>query len=128
MSLLYNKMNGKGVGRIYKAMYCSFAGFKCAWVHESAFRQEVVLAIVLFPFSFFLATSVVEWVILVSALIFVVMCEVINSAIENLADAITIENHEFIKRAKDLGSSAVFLSLTLLSVVWGAFIVARFFF
>jgi diacylglycerol kinase (ATP) len=114
-----NKQNGDGIQRIVKATMCSFFGFKAAWLHESAFRQELVLSILLLPFSFYLAQSRLHWLLLLSCLLFVLFAEIINSAVEALADSITLEQHPLIGRAKDLGSSGVFIALAFLVVVWG---------
>ncbi|MFA3790032.1 diacylglycerol kinase [Aliiglaciecola sp. SL4] len=115
---LVNKPNGKGLTRIIKATQCSFRGFSAAWQHESAFRQELIMALVLLPFSFVIASSTLHLLVLISCLLFVLFAEIVNSAIEALADAITLENNVLIGRAKDMGSSAVFIALTLLTLVW----------
>lgn len=119
MTDLTNKQNGSGIQRIIKATRCSFKGFKAAWLYESAFRQELVLSIMLLPLSFYLAQSRQHWLLLLGALLFVLFAEIINSALEALADSITLEHHLLIGRAKDLGSSGVFIALTFLLAVWG---------
>ncbi|GAC13071.1 diacylglycerol kinase [Aliiglaciecola lipolytica] len=116
--VLVNKPNGKGVLRILKAMQCSIRGFIFAWRHESAFRQELIMACVMLPFAFVLSSSIQHLVVLIISLLFVLFAEIINSAIEALADAVTLENNALIGRAKDMGSSAVFISLTILTVIW----------
>jgi diacylglycerol kinase (ATP) len=73
----------------------------------------------LFPLSFIFAKSSGHWLALVCCLIFLLFAEVVNSAIEALADQITTDIHELIGRAKDLGSLAVLLALTILALVWG---------
>ena len=113
-----NKVNGSGFNRIFKATYCSFKGFKAAFKYESAFRQELGLCVVLLPLSFYLAQSTLHWLALLFTLIFLLFAEIINSAIEALADKITIDHSELIGRAKDLGSAGVFLALSLLTLVW----------
>lgn len=115
---LVNKPNGRGLGRILKATQCSFKGMKAAWLHESAFRQELLMAIILLPFAFLLASSIGHLFVLISCLIFVLFAEIINSALEALADAITLEHHILIGRAKDMGSTAVFMALSVLGAVW----------
>jgi diacylglycerol kinase (ATP) len=121
-----NKQNGDGIQRIFKATTCSFQGFKAAWLHESAFRQELVLCILLLPFSFYLAQSRLHWLLLFACLLFVLFAEIINSAVEALADSITLEHRVLIGRAKDLGSSGVFIALSFLVVVWGEAILSLF--
>ena len=121
-----NKVNGTGFSRLFKATYCSFKGFKAAFKYESAFRQELILAIILFPLSFFLAQSHLHHLMLIASLLFLLFAEIINSALEALADKITLEHDELIGRAKDLGSSGVFIALTLLCLVWGEAIYSKF--
>lgn len=115
---IVNKPNGSGFGRIIKATHCSFKGMRAAWQYESAFRQELIMAIVLLPFAFILYSSINHLFILIGSLLFVLFAEIINSAIEALADAITLEHNILIGRAKDMGSAGVFISLTLLAAIW----------
>lgn len=119
MSTDQSKPNGSGLGRIFKATRCSYQGFCAAFKHESAFRQELLLCGILFPLSFISAKSSGHWLALVCSLIFLLFAEVVNSAIEALADQISTDIHELIGRAKDLGSLAVLLALTILALVWG---------
>lgn len=112
------KRNGSGPARIYKALLCSFKGLKAAFTHEAAFRQELLLCLLLFPFSFVVASSLAHWVALISSLLFLLFAEIVNSAIESLADRISTENHELIGRAKDMGSAAVFFAILLITLVW----------
>ena len=119
---MLNKPNGTGLGRAIKAFRCSMLGFSAAFRHESAFRQELLLTAILLPISFFIATSGVQLALLISALIIVLLAEIINSAIEAVVDRIGLEHHELSGRAKDLGSSAVFLALSLCFVVWAGVI------
>ncbi len=112
------KPNGDGIGRLFKAFNCSILGFKAAFKHESAFRQEILLCLVLFPFSFILASSLSHWVGLICSLLLLLLIEVINSAIEALADRISTDRHELLGRAKDLGSAAVFLAMLIVGLVW----------
>jgi diacylglycerol kinase (ATP) len=126
MNNLTNKQNGLGFSRVLKAASCSFKGFAAAWQHESAFRQELMLVIILLPFSFLLAANALHWVLLCCSLLFVLFAELVNSAIEALADSITLEQHILIGRAKDLGSSAVFISLICLILLWGEAILRLF--
>ena len=113
-----NKVNGSGILRIFKAYKCSIAGFKAAYIHEAAFRQELLFCILLLPLSFVISSSLNEWLLLVSSLLFLLFAEIINSAIEALADRISLEQHELIGRAKDLGSAGVFIAMVIVSVVW----------
>jgi len=113
------KPNGLGIKRIFKATYCSYLGFKAAFIEEAAFRQELLLSIILLPISFWLASSVLHWALLVSTLLIILIVELLNSAIEALTDRVSTERHVLSGRAKDMGSAAVTLSLMILTIVWG---------
>ncbi len=114
------KPKGLGIMRIFKATYCSYLGFKAAFIEEAAFRQELLLSIILLPISFWLASSVLHWALLVSTLLIILIVELLNSAIEALTDRVSTERHVLSGRAKDMGSAAVTLSLMILTIVWGA--------
>lgn len=114
------KPNGLGIKRIFKVTYCSYLGFKAAFMEEAAFRQELLLSIILLPISFWLASSVLHWALLVSTLLIILIVELLNSAIEALTDRVSTERHVLSGRAKDMGSAAVTLSLMILTIVWGA--------
>lgn len=126
MTLNSIKRNGQGVSRIFKATTCSFQGFAAAWKSEDAFRQELVLSVILFPVSFLIAESFVHWSILFFSLVFLITAEIINTAVETLADRITLDDDPMVKIAKDLGSSAVFMALIFLGVTWTSSIFLRF--
>ncbi len=117
-----SKANGSGIIRIMKAFSCSIKGFKAAFIHEAAFRQEIALCIVLFPFSFVISQAFTDWVVLICSLLFLLLTEIINSAIEALADRISLDHHELLGRAKDLGSAAVFMALTITLLIWANYI------
>lgn len=119
MGNIYNKQNGTGAFRLIKAARCSFNGFKVAWMQESSFRQELTLTLILVPCSFVLAQSSLHWLGLVLCLLFMLFAELINSALETLADRVTLEEDVSIKRAKDLGSAAVFTSFIAVAIIWG---------
>lgn len=119
MNVEVNKPNGSGLMRILKATKCSYLGFIAAWRHESAFRQELILVLILLPLSFPLSQSTTHWLVLFISLMLVLLAELVNSAIEALADAVSLEQHPLIGRAKDIGSAVVFIALTILTVVWG---------
>lgn len=112
------KPNGGGIKRILKATYCSLKGFKAAWQHEAAFRQESILCIIFFPLSFFIASSVLHWVMLFFTLLFILFAELVNSALEALADKVCLDYDPLIGRAKDIGSALVFIAILFFKVVW----------
>lgn len=115
-----------GLRRIINALRYSFQGLKAAIKYEAAFRQELALAILLVPAAFFLGRTTDEVFILIAAVILVLVVELLNSAVEALADALSVETHPLLGRAKDLGSAAVMLMLFFTVAVWVAVAVSRF--
>jgi len=107
-----------GLSRLADATRYSWLGIGAAYRHEAAFRQEVWLTTVLFAASFPVASSQVEWLLLVGPLFLVLVVELLNSAIENVVDRIGDELHPLAGRAKDMGSAAVLFCLILISVTW----------
>ncbi len=120
------KPGNTGIRRIIRATRFSAQGFAHAWRHESAFRQELALAIVLTPAAFWLGQTVLERALLIGVLLLVLIVELLNSAIEAAIDRHGEEHHELSGRAKDMGSAAVFVVLVLVGVVWGAVAWQRF--
>jgi diacylglycerol kinase (ATP) len=115
-----NPHKGKtGLRRVWNALLYSMDGFRAAFRHEDAFRQEVLLACLLIPFAVFLPASGVGKALMVGSVLLVLIVELLNSAVEATVDRISLENHLLAKRAKDLGSAAVFVSLVNVLVVWG---------
>ena len=107
-----------GLERARNAFHYSIAGFVAAFHHEDAFRQEVILACILIPLALFLPVSLSGKALMIGSMLLVMIVELLNSAIEATVDRISLENHQLAKRAKDIGSAAVFLSLVNLCVVW----------
>lgn len=107
-----------GLRRLINAFRYSLAGLEAAYVNEDAFRQEVILAIILIPLALYLPDSGLEKAILVSTVVLVLIVELINSAIEAAIDRISLEKHHFSKRAKDIGSAAVLIALLNMVVTW----------
>ncbi|MXR36547.1 diacylglycerol kinase [Craterilacuibacter sinensis] len=119
-SLETSPYKGKtGLRRLFNAFGYSMAGFKAAFVHEDAFRQLTLLALVLVPTACLLEVSTVERVLLIAATLATLIIELFNSAIEAAVDHTSLERHPLAKRAKDMGSAAQFLGLCNLAVVWG---------
>ncbi|MGE6224485.1 Diacylglycerol kinase [compost metagenome] len=116
------KPGATGVTRIINATGYSMKGLKSAWINEAAFRQELVLVLLLMPLAGWLGNSLNEILLLICISWLVVIVEVLNSAIEAVVDRIGSEHHELSGRAKDLGSAAVFIALALNALVWGALI------
>lgn len=108
-----------GIVRIARAFGYSMQGFAAALKNEHAFRQELMLCLVLLPLALWLPLTGVERVLLIGSLFIVLITELLNSAVEAVVDRVSLENHELSKRAKDIGSAAVFLALVLAGIVWG---------
>ncbi|TWH77461.1 diacylglycerol kinase [Azomonas agilis] len=108
-----------GVARIIKAAGYSLAGFQAAFRGEAAFRQLVLLNLLLLPIAFWVEVSRGERALLVAVLLLSLIVELLNSAIEATVDRISLELHPLSKQAKDMGSAAQFVSLTAITLVWG---------
>lgn len=102
---------------IHAARY-SFRGLKAAVRDEAAFRQELLFTLVLTPVAFWVGQTGAQILVLIASLVFVLVIELLNSAIEAVADAVSLEENPFIGRAKDLGSAAVLVSLLLATGLW----------
>lgn len=114
-----NKPGGyTGIRRIWHAFLYSAAGLTAAFRFETAFRQELLLAIVLVPIAFWLPASLTQTALLLVCIFIVLIVELVNSAIEATVDRISAERHELAKRAKDIGSAAVLLSLANGVITW----------
>ena len=108
-----------GIKRIVLAAGYSLLGIKAAFQHEAAFRQELLLSVILIPLAFWLDVGSLQRVLMIASLFLVIIVELINSAIEAVVDRISLEQHELSGRAKDLGSAAVMGSLILSAYIWG---------
>ncbi len=123
-----NPFKGKtGLVRILHAFYNSMAGLSDAWRTESAFRQEVVLAAILIPIACIVPVTALERALLIAVVLLVMIVELLNTGVEAAIDRISFDHHHLSKRAKDIGSAAVFLSLVLWAVVWGLILGPRLF-
>jgi diacylglycerol kinase (ATP) len=109
-----------GLDRVLRAAGYSLAGLRAAYVSESAFRQEVWLAIVAAPLAFWLGRDWVQIALLLGSLALLLIVELLNSAIEAAVDRISFDLHDLSKRAKDVASAAVMLSLLLAGGIWAA--------
>ena len=108
-----------GLPRLGNAFIYSMHGIASAFRHEAAFRQEVLLAAVLIPLALLLDATGLARAMMIASVLLVLIVELLNSAIEAAIDRISMEDHHLAKRAKDLGSAAVMLSLVNVAVVWG---------
>lgn len=109
----------QGWERVLKATVYSWQGLKTAFHNEAAFRQELMLSLILAPVALWLGDNGIERALLIGALLLVLIVELLNTGIEIVVDRFGGEMHELSGRAKDVGSAAVFLSLTNVLVVWG---------
>jgi diacylglycerol kinase (ATP) len=107
-----------GLRRIGKAAVYSAEGLRAAYRHEDAFRQEVLLALVLIPLALLLPASGQGKALMVASVLLVLIVELLNSAVEATVDRVSLEHHRLAKRAKDIGSAAVMLSLANVIAVW----------
>jgi diacylglycerol kinase (ATP) len=107
-----------GLQRVLNATRYSLEGFAAAARHEDAFRQELILAAVLVPLGLWLGNDGVERALLAGSVLLVLVVELLNSAVEATVDRVSLEDHQLAKRAKDLGSAAVMMSLVTAGAVW----------
>jgi diacylglycerol kinase (ATP) len=107
-----------GVQRVINAARYSFEGLAAAARHEDAFRQELILTAVMVPLGLWLGADGVERALLVGSVLMVLVVELLNSAVEATVDRVSLEDHQLAKRAKDIGSAAVMMSLVTVGVVW----------
>jgi diacylglycerol kinase (ATP) len=114
-----------GLQRILRATGYSWAGLKAAFRHEAAFRQELLLGVPLVVAAWWVGRTPLQIAALIGVVVLVWIVELLNSAIEAVADAVSLETHPLVGRAKDLGSAAVMLSLLLVLLTWGAVAVQR---
>jgi diacylglycerol kinase (ATP) len=120
------KPGNTGLRRIVNATFFSMAGFRAAWRDEAAFRQELLLCVVLIPAAFWLGRTAVERSLLIGSCLVVLIVELLNTGIENVVDRFGEERHRLSGQAKDLGSAAVFTSLVLTVVIWSLIAWERF--
>lgn len=114
-----------GLSRVWHAAGYSIAGLRAGW-GETAFRQEAIASVVLLPSAFWLGRTWVETALLAGSVLIVMIVELLNTGIETAIDRIGPEWHDLSKRAKDMGSAAVLLSLVLSSGIWLAALYQRF--
>ena len=115
----------KGLSRVWYATGYSMAGLRAGW-SETAFRQEAISSLVLVPLAFWLGRNWVEIVLLAGTVILIMIVELLNTGIETAIDRIGPEWHDLSKRAKDMGSAAVLLSLLLCAGTWALALYQRF--
>lgn len=115
----YSPYKGKsGLKRILNATSYSISGFKAAYQNEAAFRQIVLINLVLIPVSFFLDVTRGEHALMIIVCLFAIIVELFNSAIEAVVDRVLLEKHQLSKNAKDMGSAAQFVALSIIVATW----------
>lgn len=122
----HNEPKPGGPLRAYRAAIYSMQGFRAAWVYESSFRQELTLLAVLLPVSLWIAQNGTQWIAMIATAMLVLLTELLNSAVEAAVDRHGEETHDLSGRAKDLGSAAVFVSMLIFGLVWGAVLINRY--
>ena len=108
-----------GFKRIFSAVFYSIDGFRAAWKHEHAFRQELMIAVAGIVIAVFLPVTSLERLALIAVLLLVLIIELLNSAIEAVVDRVSLDRNPLSKNAKDLGSAAVMLAFFLALATWG---------
>lgn len=121
-----NDLKGRrGLQRLWNATRYSLDGYRAAWRDEEAFRQIVLLAVAGIPLACRLGDDWSQRVLLMLPLVLCLLVELLNSAIENVVDRISLERHPLSKKAKDMGSAAQFTAQCFLVVVWLGFLLER---
>ncbi|MGV6850878.1 MAG: diacylglycerol kinase [bacterium] len=108
----------KGINRVVAATRYSIKGLTAAFQYEAAFRQELFLVLILTPIAFWIEADIFNRAILIASLVFLLIVEIINSAIEAVVDRISDEHHPLSGRAKDMGSAAVMMALLIVCILW----------
>jgi len=116
----------RGIPGMFRALRWSLNGLKGAFLAERSFRLEVYLFVVLAPLSFWLGADAIERALLFGSLLLVLSVELLNSAVESVADKTSPEFHELIGRAKDMGSAAVLLMMVNVAATWGMILLPRY--
>lgn len=114
------RLRRTGLDRVFHAALNSLHGLQQAYRGEAAFRQETWLAVVLLPAAFFVGRNLIEVALLVGSVLLVLIVELLNSAVEAVVDRVSMDWHELSKRAKDIASAAVMLSLIACGGLWAA--------
>ena len=115
----FEEFKGKqGLTRLINALGYSRDGLHAAWKNEAAFREEVLLAAVTLPLAFYLGKTGIDRALMVGSILLILIVEILNSAVEAVVDKASPEKSELAKRAKDMGSAAVLLSLLNAAAVW----------
>lgn len=116
---LYSPYKGKkGVKRIINAFYYSITGLIIAYQHEAAFRQIILMNLILVPLSFFINVTSIERALMIAVCLLAIVIELFNSALEAVVDRISLERHILSKNAKDIGSAAQLIAIFIILSTW----------
>lgn len=115
----YKQIIHSTLSRLFKAIGYSLAGLGTAWHYQFSFRCEILLSVIIVPLAWWLANDAMDYVLLISCWMLILIVEIINSAIEVAIDRISLEHNELSGRAKDYGSAAVFLACINAVMIWG---------
>lgn len=116
-----------GIRRIINAFKYSLQGFRACFRTEEAFRQEIYLTALMVPTAFWIGDTNVEQIVLLGSVVLVLICEMMNTAIERAIDRISTDRHELSKDAKDMGSAIVFMALLFCGFTWMMIAIPKFF-
>jgi len=115
----------RGLIHAWRATGIALQGLRAAWQHEDAFRQEVLIAVIAIPAALLLPATPLGKALMIASILLVLIVELLNSALETAVDHTSLERHPLAKRAKDIASAAVFLSIVNALVVWGMVLFGR---
>ena len=115
----------KGLARIWAATVYSAEGLRACFRSEEAFRIESILSVFLIPLAFILGETALETTMLLFPIVLVLLVELLNSAIEAVVDRVSLDYHELSKKAKDIASGAVFISLMTFLLIWSVLLFDR---
>lgn len=118
--------NNKGIQRLLNATRFTIMGIRSAWSNEEAFRQEALVLILVIPAGLLIGETFVQKGLFICAWLLVLVIELLNSAIESIVDRIGYEKHPLSGQAKDMGSAAVFIGISISFIIWISIICERF--
>lgn len=113
-----SRKHPRGLKHVWHATLTALAGLRAAWQHEDAFRQEVLVAVIAIPVALLLPVSPPGKALMIASILLVLIIELLNSALEAAVDHTSLEQHPLAKRAKDIASAAVLLSIVNAAAVW----------
>jgi diacylglycerol kinase (ATP) len=125
LATMIDRQKPTGITRVLRAFGYSLAGFAHTWREEAAFRQEVLLSVIVIPLGLYLGHNGIERALLIAPMILIVIVELLNSAVEAVVDRHGQERNALAGMAKDMGSAAVFLAFVMLAAVWSVVLLGR---